>query len=179
MADIEVLLDRLLAKEGGFVDDPADTGGVTNLGITEQVARAAGWQGPMRDLPGDLARAIYRGRYWTGPGFDTVAAVAPMLAAELFDTGVNMGPGVAAGFVQRVLNALNRQQADWPDIPVDQRIGPATIAALKALLRVRGPQGEAVAVRAVNALQAARYIAIAEARPVNERFLYGWLANRT
>ena len=37
---IDQLVDGLIAREGGFVDHPADRGGATNWGITEAVARA-------------------------------------------------------------------------------------------------------------------------------------------
>jgi lysozyme family protein len=178
MIEIETLLDELLRREGGFVDDPADRGGATNFGITEAVARAAGFAGSMRDLPRVTALAIYRDRYWSAPGFDAVAALNPRVAAELFDTGVNMGVGTATAFLQRSLNALNRQGRDWPDIEVDHRIGSQTLSALRGLLRVRDHDGEAVLLKALRALKGARYIAIAEARPANERFLFGWLANR-
>jgi len=176
--DIEALLDDLLAREGGYVDHPADRGGPTNWGVTENVARAHGFTGAMRDLSRDAARAIYRARYWTGPGFERVADIAPRLAAELFDTGVNMGPAVAIGFLQRSLNALNRGGSDWSDLDVDRRIGPQTLAALAAFLKLRGPSAEAVLVKAVNALQGARYIDLAEHRPANEAFAFGWLKHR-
>lgn len=178
MTDISALLEDLLAKEGGFVDHPDDRGGATNFGITVSVSRAAGWQGTMRDLPRELALAIYRKRYWTMPGFEAVAAVVPDVAAELFDTGVNMGPMVATLFLQRSLNALNRQGRDWPDLVVDGSIGPATLAALRGLRNVRGPAGDVVLLKALNALQGARYIEIAEGRPRNESFVFGWLLSR-
>jgi lysozyme family protein len=172
------LLEELLKKEGGYVDHPDDRGGQTNFGITEQVARAAGWAGTMRDLPRDFALAIYRRRYWTGPGFAAVAEIAPAVAAELFDTGVNMGPGVAIASLQRSLNALNRRGRDWADIAVDRSIGPGTLAALRRFLAVRGASGEDVLLKALNALQGARYIELAEGRSANESFLYGWLDAR-
>ncbi len=178
MADIKTLLDDLLAREGGYVYNPDDRGGPTNFGITQSVARAAGWTGAMRDLPRDLAIAIYHRRYWTEPRFDAVAAIAPRVAAELFDTGVNMGPVTAIRFLQRSLNVLNRQGSDWPDVIVDRQIGPATLTALRRLMAVRGADGEVVLLKALNALQGAQYIAIAEASPSNESFLYGWLAGR-
>jgi lysozyme family protein len=177
-ANIDILLEELLRKEGGFVDHRDDRGGATNFGITESVARAAGWAGAMRDLPRDFALAIYRRRYWSGPGFEAVAAIAPRVAAELFDTGVNMGPGVAIAFLQRSLNALNRQGRDWGDIAVDRSIGPATLKALRRLLAVRGAAGEGVLLKALNALQGARYIELAEGRAANESFLFGWLDAR-
>lgn len=178
MADIVALVDALIAREGGYVDHPADKGGPTNWGITEKVACAHGWTGAMRTLPRTEAVRIYRRIYWQEPGFDAVDAISPSVAAELFDTGVNMGPAVATGFLQRALNALNRTARDYPDITLDRKIGPATLAALRAYLAVRGKTGEAVLVKAMNALQGAHYVALAENRPANEAFLYGWIANR-
>ena len=99
-------------------------------------------------------------------------------AAELFDTGVNMGTATATGFLQRALNALNREARDYPDIAPDGAIGPRTLSALDGLLAARGKSGETVLLRAMEALQGERYIALAERRPSQEAFLYGWLANR-
>lgn len=175
---IEALLDALIAREGGFVDHPDDRGGPTRYGITEAVARSAGYPGAMSALPLAVARDIYRRRYWQAPKFDHVATRMPAVAAELFDTGVNMGPGVATGFLQRALNVLNRGGRDWPDIAVDGEIGPRTLAALDGLARQRGTRGEAVLVKALNALQGARYIALAEAQPRQESFVFGWLDQR-
>ena len=110
--------------------------------------------------------------------FDQVAARAPDLAAELFDTGVNMGTAIAIGFLQRALNALNRGASDYPDLILDTAIGPRTLAALDAFLARRGKAGEGVLVKAIDALQGGRYLSLAERRPANEAFLYGWLAER-
>ena len=103
---------------------------------------------------------------------------APRIAAELFDTGANMGPAVATTFLQRALTALNRNARDYPDLTPDGRIGPRTLAALDAFLKLRGAGGETVLLRALEALQGERYLRLAERRPANEAFLYGWLANR-
>ena len=186
------LIDALIDREGGYVNHPADRGGPTKYGITEAVARAHGYAGAMAQLPRDEAAAIYRRLYWLRPRFDQVARRAPAIAAELFDTGANMGPAVAATFLQRALTALNRNGKDYPDLVPDGRIGPATLAALDAFLDLRGSSppigsdgggqqktgGEAVLLRALEALQGERYLRLAERRPANEAFLYGWLANR-
>jgi lysozyme family protein len=176
--DIEEMIDGVIAREGGYVDHPADRGGPTRWGVSEAVARAQGWHGPMRTLPRDEAAAIYRRLYWLRPRFDAVAERAPAVAAELFDTGVNMGPMVATSFLQRALNAMNRGGRDYADVTADGRIGPATLAALDAFLAVRAPGAATVLVKAIEALQGERYLALAERRPANEAFLYGWLANR-
>ena len=176
--DVDVLIEELIDREGGFVDHPADRGGATRWGITEAVARAAGYAGAMAAMPRGVAAGIYRRSYWERPGYAGVAERAPKLAAELFDTGVNMGPAVASGFLQRALNALNRGGRDYPDVAADGRIGPRTLAALDGYLAVRGRAGERVLLKAVEAMQGERYLRLAEARPANEAFLYGWLANR-
>ena len=93
--EVDRLIDALIDREGGYVDHPADKGGPTCFGITEAVARAQGYGGPMRQLPRDEAGAIYKRLYWFRPGFDHIAGRSVTLASELFDTGVNMGPAVA------------------------------------------------------------------------------------
>lgn len=190
--DVDRLIDDLIEREGGYANHPADRGGPTRFGITEMVARAHGYSGEMALLPRDEAAAIYRRLYWLRPRFDQVARRSEALAAELFDTGANMGPAVAATFLQRALTALNRNGKDYPDLVPDGRIGPATLAALDAFFEKRGSSpalrsdggdqqrtaGETVLLRALEALQGERYLRLAERRPANEAFLYGWLANR-
>ncbi len=176
--DVDGLIDEVIGREGGYSNHPADRGGATRWGVTEKVARAHGYRGEMRHFPRDEAVTVYRRLYWLRPGIDRVAEYAPLIAAELFDTGVNMGPGVATGFLQRALNALNRNATDYPDIALDRKIGSQTLGALRGLLRRRGASGEKVLLKAIEALQGERYIALAERRPGNEAFLYGWLANR-
>lgn len=175
---IDQLIDAVIDREGGFVHHPADRGGPTRFGITEAVARGEGYAGDMRHFTRPAAAAIYRRIYWRRPALDRVAEQAPQVAAELFDTGVNMGPAVAAGFLQRALNALNRGATDYPDVLLDGRIGAQTLAALARFLATRPDSGEAVLVKAMEALQGERYLSLAEQRPANEAFLYGWLANR-
>lgn len=175
----DAMLEALLEREGGYVNHPADRGGPTNFGITQEVARAHGYHGDMRALPRVEALEIYKRLYWLKPRFDAVAMRMPMIAAELFDTGVNMGPAVAVTFLQRALNALNRNQQDFADLVPDGRIGAKTLAALEAYRETRGASGgERVLLRALEALQGERYLRLAERRPANEAFLYGWLANR-
>ena len=177
--DVGALVDGLVEREGGYVANPADKGGPTCFGITEAVARANGYRGAMRDLPREEAAAIYTRLYWLRPRFDQVAQRSARIAAELFDTGANMGPAVAVTFLQRALTALNRNAKDYPDLVPDGRIGPQTLAALDAFLTIRGQaSGETVLLRALEALQGERYLRLAERRPANETFLYGWLANR-
>lgn len=168
----------IVGREGGFVDNPDDRGGATRWGITERVARAHGYKGSMRDLPRETALAILEADYWTGPRFDQVAKVSEVLAEELCDTGVNMGPAVQAAMLQRWLNVFNQKGTLYPDLAADGQIGPRTITALQLFLKARGKEGEAVLFKALNSSQAARYLELAEQREANETFVYGWMANR-
>ncbi|QGP79992.1 glycoside hydrolase family 108 protein [Sphingobium sp. CAP-1] len=175
---IDAMIDEVIAREGGYSNHPADRGGPTNFGITEQVARAYGYAGAMQALARATAVSIYKARYWTQPGFDKIAAICPAIGHEMFDTGINMGVGTAGRFLQRALNALNRGAADYPDLTVDGAAGAMTRAALKAFMAKRGAAGGEVLRKALDALQGERYIEIAEASPSQEAFVYGWLANR-
>lgn len=172
---IEQLLNDLLAREGGYTDNPADRGGPTNFGITEQVARAHGYVGDMRDLPRDTAAAIYRQLYWEAPHFYDISLRYPALAAELFDIGVNMGPKRAATMLQRTLNVLNRGASDYPDINADGDFGAISLHALDGYRARRGADGEKVLLSAVGCLRGCAYVGIAEANPSQEVFEYGWL----
>lgn len=176
--NFEHVIDAILQAEQGYVDHADDRGGPTNHGITQAVARANGYEGSMRDMPVSFAREVYRKRYIVAPGFDKVATINADIAAELIDTGVNMGPSKAAEFFQRLLNGLNAQGSRYPDLLVDGRIGTVTLDALRAFLRWRGTDGVKVVLRGLNALQAVRYIDIAENNPSQESFLYGWLLHR-
>lgn len=175
---IESMIDAVIGREGGYSDHPADKGGPTRWGITERVARANGYKGDMRVLPREKAVAIYRDLYAIRPGFAAVAEISAPIGEELFDTGVNMGPSVPARWLQLCLNGLNDGGKLYADIVEDGDIGPATLGALRAYLRVRGAAGVEVMLRALNGLQAARYIELARTRSANEAFLYGWLAQR-
>lgn len=176
--NFEPIIDAILRAEQGYVDHPNDRGGPTNHGITLAVARANGYDGDMRDLPVSLAREIYRRRYIVAPAFDKVAIINADIAAELIDTGVNMGPARAAEMLQRLLNGLNAQGSRYPDVFVDGRIGKVTLDALAAFLRWRGMDGVKVMLRGLNSQQAIRYLEIAENNPSQESFLYGWLLHR-
>lgn len=178
----QIITDVVLREGAAYTDRPTDSGGPTKYGITLRTLSA--YRGrpvtaaDVQVLTEAEARAIYRKRYITDPGFGAVLEVSPAIGEELIDTGVNCGVARAAEFLQRSLNALNRNGRDFPDVRVDGDAGPATIAALRAYLQRRGAQGERVLLRALNSLQGAFYIELAERRPKDEDYVYGWLANR-
>lgn len=175
---IESMIEATIGKEGDYSNHPSDRGGPTRWGITERVARRHGYTGDMRALPREKAIAIFREEYAIRPGFAAVAEISPRIGEELFDTGVNMGPAIAARWFQEWLNAFNAQGRLYPDIKEDADIGPGTLAAFRAYLKARGPEAEAVMLRALNCSQGERYKLLARGRAANEDFAYGWVRTR-
>ena len=108
----------LLNHEGDFSDHAADPGGKTRLGITEAVARQAGYTGDMRELPVDLAKRIYLDSYWRPVRADDLP---PGVRYIVFDGAVNSGPAQSALWLQRALG-----------VTADGVIGPKTLAAAYA-----------------------------------------------
>jgi len=126
---IDALIDALIDREGGYVNHHADCGGPTRRGITDGVARAQGYTGPMRDLPRAEAATIYCRIYWLRPAFDRIAARAAHCGRTVRYRR-HMGTAIATGVLQRARNALDRTARDYPDIMVDRAIGPRTLSAL-------------------------------------------------
>ena len=110
--------DILLKHEGGFVDHPDDPGGKTRYGITEAVAREAGYRGDMRELPIDLAKRIYKNRYWDAVRADELPEA---VRYAVFDAAVNSGPRQAILWLQRAVGTRD-----------DGIIGQQTLAAVRA-----------------------------------------------
>lgn len=175
---INEIIERTIGHEGGYANHPDDKGGETMWGITKWVARQNGYLASMRDMPREVAKEIYRQQYAVKPGFDVVAAEYPRVGAELFDSGVNLGPKWPAIWLQMCLNAFNNQARFYPDIDEDGDIGPATMNALRSFKRKRGSEGEVVLLKALNCLQGARYVDLARGRSRNESFIYGWIRTR-
>lgn len=118
--------DQLLHHEGGYSDHADDPGGKTNYGITEAVARAAGYAGPMRDLPLAVAKGIYRTSYWDAVQADMLP---PAVRYAVFDAAVNSGVRQAVRWLQRAVKVKD-----------DGVLGPQTMLAARmanpeALLR--------------------------------------------
>jgi lysozyme family protein len=109
----------LLVHEGGFSNDKADSGGATRFGVTEAVARRAGYRGAMSELPLDLAQRIYRAEYWDAIRADDLPAT---LRYPVFDAAVNSGVGQAVKWLQRAAGVKD-----------DGVIGPQTLAAVNQL----------------------------------------------
>lgn len=113
--NFDAAFDLLLKHEGGYSDHAADPGGKTRYGITEAVAREVGYKGDMRELPLDLAKRIYKDKYW-----DAVKAeqLPPACRYAVFDAAVNSHVRQSILWLQRALG-----------VSPDGIIGVQTLAA--------------------------------------------------
>jgi lysozyme family protein len=96
--DFDTAFAQLLEHEGGYSNHGADPGGETMWGVTVAVARQNGYQGPMKDMPVDVAKAIYRKRFWTPAKCDQLP---PAVRYPMFDAAVNSGLMQAVKWLQR------------------------------------------------------------------------------
>ncbi|MEL6377330.1 MAG: holin-associated N-acetylmuramidase [Pseudomonadota bacterium] len=128
MHDVDSLIDHVLRREGGYVNDPDDPGGATKYGITIHTMRRFGVDvdgngvvdiRDVKALPVDTARDIYKREYFEGPRIDELPE---QLQASVFDMFVNAG-GNAIKILQRLLNSMGQA------VSVDGALGPQTIGA--------------------------------------------------
>jgi lysozyme family protein len=119
------MLDDILRREGGFVDDPDDRGGATNHGITKVTLSYYHQRfitvDEVKDLTPDLARKIYKERYYDSP---KIEELPEEIRPFIFDASVNHGPGRAIRFVQSVCNGTS-----FSCLLEDGVVGKKTIAA--------------------------------------------------
>lgn len=167
------MIDALLNRESGYVNDPSDAGGETNFGITVAVARAQGYNGEMKDMPRVFAQSVYLHKYYQDPGFDKICTIFPALADKMFDIGVNRGVDVPIRYVQRALISLGYSSTEtgvW---------GNNDPVCLQAFLDKRGVEGQRVLIFMVSGQQSTDYIHLALKSPAQEKFEYGWQLNRS
>ena len=165
MQSVQDIAKAIVAREGGFVNDPDDPGGATNHGVTIGTMQRLGL-----DLTGDgrvsvadvrrLTRAqaeqIFIDHYFHAPRIDLLP---PVLQASVFDMYVNAG-GNAVKILQRLLNDMGQS------VVVDGAIGPQTAAAAQSA-------AEAAPGHIADAYGIARrnyYYALADARPASRKY---------
>jgi lysozyme family protein len=108
---------HLLGHEGGYVNHPDDPGGETNWGVTKVVARQHGYEGLIKDMPVEVAKAVYRKSYWDAVQADNLP---PAIRYAVFDAAVNSGVGTSVRWLQQSVGATP-----------DGVLGPKTLAALQ------------------------------------------------
>ena len=118
----DACLPIILKFEGGFVDDPHDPGGATNLGIT--IGTLTNWLGRQATVDDVLALTpasvapIYQADYYNAAhACDCPSGVDLMV----FDEAVNQGVGRAIRSLQTAAG-----------VAVDGLFGPDTLAAVNA-----------------------------------------------
>jgi lysozyme family protein len=118
----EQSFQMVLKHEGGYVNNPKDPGGMTNLGVTKRV-----WEeyvghevdeAIMRGLTPDMVQPLYKKNYWDKIKGDELPAGLDYAA---YDLAVNSGTGRAAKYLQQIAG-----------VPADGVIGPKSLEAIKA-----------------------------------------------
>jgi lysozyme family protein len=105
-SNFEICLKKMLAHEGGYVNDPRDAGGMTNLGVTKRVWEE--WVGhevdekQMRALTPETVAPLYKRKYWDAIRADELVDGVDYC---VFDVAVNSGVGRAIKFLQQSVGA--------------------------------------------------------------------------
>lgn len=169
--------------EGGWADDPDDSGGPTWKGISRKYEPA--WPGWLivdklkhqpnfphslslnKDLQG-LVLSQYKKNYWDVLNLDQLQS--DKVANELFDTAVNCGVTKASKILQEALNLTNNNGKLYPDISIDGKVGPVTIK-----LTNNHPRPNLL-YKVLNALQGEYYMNIMRFNPSQEVFANTWFS---
>ena len=114
--------EMVLKHEGGYVNDPRDPGGRTNLGVTQR-AWEAYWnrkssEEEMRKLTPNIVKPFYKAMYWDKIRGDDLPSGVDYAA---FDLAVNSGVGRASKYLQQIAG-----------VTADGVIGPKSLEAIKA-----------------------------------------------
>lgn len=165
MPNVREIAEEIVAREGGYVNDPDDPGGATKYGVTMGTLRRLGIDvnrdtridvADVKALTQKQAVEIYLKHYFEGPG---IAALPEALQASVFDMYVNAG-GNAVKILQRLLSNMG-----FPCDP-DGAVGPQTIRAAQMAY-------EAAPSHLADAYAIARrnyYYALADKRPASRKF---------
>lgn len=165
MPSVTDIATEIVAREGGFVNDPDDPGGATKYGVTLATLRRLGLDltsdgridvTDVRALTRERAVALYVEYYFRRPRLsDLPEAVQP----QVFDMYVNAGAN-AVKILQRLLIAMGH------DLSADGAVGPQTIATAHAVAAADPVLfGDAYAIARRN-----YYYALADRRPQSRKF---------
>lgn len=150
---INAALDKVAGIEGGYVNDPSDSGGETNHGVTLKFLKSVqpgATSADLKALDKAQARALFDQHFVKAPGIHRLPDVAQ---AEAVALSINAGPTAAIKVLQRAAG-----------VEADGKIGPGTIAAVKKLSNDQ-----------IKAAVDGFYQRIVDRDPSQKRFLKGWL----
>jgi lysozyme family protein len=165
MKNIRQIAEDIVAREGGFVNDPDDPGGATNYGVTIHTLRRLGLDltgdgevgvDDVRSLSRERAVDIFITHYFQRP---RIAEMPDALQPSLFDMYVNAG-GNAVKILQRLLRDMGYRVA------VDGSIGPQSLGAARL-----AAVPDAIALRdAYGVARRNYYFRLADARVASRKF---------
>jgi lysozyme family protein len=165
MQSVSQIAKEIVAREGGFVNDPDDPGGATNFGVTIHTLRRLGLDvtddgvvdlADVRGLSRAQAERIFIEHYFKRPG---IARLPEVVQASVFDMYVNAGSN-AVKILQRLLGQMGQQ------VTVDGVIGPQTAQAAKAVaLAAPDYIADAYGIARRN-----YYLRLADSRPASRKF---------
>ena len=170
--EITAMIARLIEREGGYVDHPADRGGPTKYGIT--MATLQSWRSrpvaaaDVRDLSIAEATDIYRKRYVEHRQMRIDQWPYRRLAEVTLDASIMFGDGPALA-VRWAQEAINAQGGN---VKVDGWAGPQTWAAMAL-------RNEAALVAYVVGARCRHHARVVAARPGQSVFLEGWINRAT
>lgn len=177
-----------MSHEGGYANDPDDSGGETYCGIARKYH--SGWSGwiiidkiketrsiKVNEIISDTilkdqVLEFYKIKFWNVNSLDRIHS--QKISNELFDTGVNMGTGTAAKFLQEAANLLNKNGRRHSDLVVDGKIGSKTISTINGVY-CASKRLELALLKTLNGLQFMKYVNICRRKPSQKKFFYGWL----
>ena len=134
--EFEDIMETVFEHEGGFVDDPDDRGGCTNMGLTQKTVstyneRQGGepaTREDMADMNKELASEIYMSLFWQPAKCDRL----PLdIRAYYFDMYINHGPRNAGKILQQAVNTKFGVDREDDHIDVDGIVGSGTIRGLE------------------------------------------------
>lgn len=157
MADYRILKPFILKWEGGFVNDPNDSGGATNKGVTLATYRRYKGEGATVDelkaITDEDWTNIFKTMYWDKFRADEIAS---QTVANLCVDWLWMSGTTAIKYVQRLIGATE-----------DGIVGKQTLARLNA-------KGDGLVLPIYN-YRKDFYHRIVASRPTQKRFLRGWI----
>lgn len=165
MQTVRDIAEEIVAREGGYVNDPDDPGGATNYGVTIHTMRRLGLDlngdgvvgvADVKALTRDEAVDIFIQHYFQRP---RIAELPQIIQASVFDMYVNAG-GNAVKILQRMLRDMGYAMS------IDGAIGPQTIGAAQDAARHDG-----LAFRdAYGVARRNYYFRIADNRPASRKY---------